>query len=177
MIYFSANRYAPIKDSYQNSSQPDRQAAVPYQSNPALNRNLSNITSPERRPFSPFQPPPPSQRSAFTDPQQVLYSDFDRGGEKWYPAGIMDPSAQQKMAPGVVLANKGPGSTSSQYMAHNQVYKYPQFNNADGEMHTVPVDTRYVPFVRFQIFSEVDQIFDKKKSYTFLSLKLAVRST
>lgn len=131
----SANRYAP-KDQYQNSSQADRPVGTQYP--PSTKGYLPNITSGEQRPFSPFQPP---QRQGYLDQhqQQVLYSGLDRGGEKWYPAKIIDPAQQKLIQPS--MSGKGPGSSSG-YMSYDPIYKYPQFNNTDGEMHTVPADTR-----------------------------------
>lgn len=133
---FSANRYAP-KDQY-NSTQGERPSGGQYP--PNMKGYIPNITSPERRPFSPFQPP---VRQGMSDqqPQQVLYSDLDRGGEKWYPAKIIDPTQQKLIPP--PASTKGPGSSKSGFMSYDPVYKYPQFNNADMEMHTVPADTRY----------------------------------
>ncbi|XP_052780341.1 uncharacterized protein LOC128217309 [Mya arenaria] len=128
------NRYAPVERKPQSSSQSgsDQGAlTTPYRP--------QDVPHPvvEPRLYSPFQPPTQTQNPGFRPPQpgtqQVLYSDLDRGvprGERWF-------LGDNARAPGFVSPTPGP-----RYGEEDQVYKYPQ----DGEMHTVPVDTRFVVY-------------------------------
>lgn len=135
------NRYAPLNPNSKSQSGADRPAGQTI-SQPDTKKTPLNVNSSDRRLYSPFQPPPPSSRQPFQGQQQlVLYSDIGQRGEKWYPAGIVDPS-QQEPPQGFIPPNKGQGGQMSQYMTQNQVYKYPQFNANEGDMHMVPTDTR-----------------------------------
>lgn len=132
------NRYAPLNHNSKSQSGTDRPAGQTT-SQPDTKKTPLNISSSERRLYSPFQPPPPSTRQPFQGQQQLVLYPGQRG-EKWYPAGIVDPS--QEPPQGFIPPNKGPGGQMSQYMTQNQVYKYPQFNANEGDMHMVPTDTR-----------------------------------
>jgi hypothetical protein len=135
----SVNRYAPIERN-PPSSQSSSDKGPKFR--PNLDRNQPDlISNTDRRLYSPFQPPQPNQYSGQGQIQQkVLYSDIDRGpqpGDKWYPMSNLGPTGPEvNQVPG--FKSPTPSNQMSQYMMQNQVYKYP----TDGEMHTVPTDTR-----------------------------------
>lgn len=142
------NRYAPVERNPPSSlTSSDRGAQHQYL--PDLVGNQANINNmADRRLYSPFQPPQPN-RNLLQGPgqiqQKVLYSDIDHGpkpGDKWYPMTAFGPPASDNYQSSGMTQSHGPPSQMSQYLLQNQVYKYP----VDGEMHTVPTDTRYVVY-------------------------------
>ncbi|XP_045164487.2 uncharacterized protein LOC123528660 [Mercenaria mercenaria] len=146
------NRYAPIERNPPSSKSSSDKGP---QYRPNVDRNQPDIISNlDRRLYSPFQPPQtnrgqyqgqyPSQGQGQIQ-QQVLYSDIDRGpqpGDKWYPMTKLGPTGSELNPTPGFTSSSTPSNPMSQYMMQNQVYKYP----ADGEMHTVPTDTRYVVY-------------------------------
>lgn len=143
--FISVNRYAPIERN-PPSSQSSSDKGPQFRPNPDRNQP-DLISNTERRLYSPFQPPQSNRNQYSTSgqgqiQQKVLYSDIDRGpqpGDKWQPMlPLNTTSLDVNQAPG--FTSPTPSNQMSQYMMQNQVYKYP----VDGEMHTVPTDTRSV---------------------------------